>query len=360
MMVAQPSEGSCTLARKVIVAGGAGFLGSHLCDRLLADGLRVVCVDNFSTGCRENIAHILDHEQFSLVEHDINDPLHIRAKSIYNLACPASPSQYQADPLQTIKTNVNGSINLLELALNTGARILQASTSEVYGDALECPQRESYQGNVNPTGPRACYDEGKRCAETLYFDYWRTRSVQVRVARIFNTYGPRLRPDDGRVISNFIVQAITGEPITIYGDGSQTRSFCYVDDLIDGLVRFMDAPASGPGPLNLGNPAEIRIIELARSILRLTRSRSKIVHCALPQDDPRRRCPEIGKAEKAIGWKPRISLERGLECTIEYFEERLRRALVGSEKIGAAMETRETDNGVRAGLVLEQRSQACL
>ena len=307
-----------------MVTGGAGFLGSHLCERLLADGLNVICVDNFYTGTRDNVVHLLDHPQFEMVRHDITFPLYMEVEQIYNLACPASPVHYQLDPVQTTKTIVHGAINMLGLAKRTGARILQASTSEVYGDPEVHPQPESYWGNVNPIGPRACYDEGKRCAETLFFDYYRQHQLPIRVARIFNTYGPRMHPSDGRVVSNFIVQALRDKPITVYGDGSQTRSFCYVDDLIDGLVRLMAAPDAVTGPVNLGNPGEFTILELAEKVIAMTCSASTIEQHPLPEDDPLQRCPDIALAKKTLDWQPAIPLDDGLERTIRYFSEVLR------------------------------------
>jgi len=309
--------------KRVLVTGGAGFLGSHLCERLLAMGNEVLCVDNYFTGRRENILHLVDHPRFEVVRHDITWPLYVEVDEIYNLACPASPVHYQHDPVQTTKTSVHGAINMLGLAKRVKAKIFQASTSEVYGDPTVHPQTEDYRGNVNPIGPRACYDEGKRCAETLFFDYHRQHKVRIRVARIFNTYGPRMHPNDGRVVSNFIVQALRGEPITVYGDGSQTRAFCYVDDLIEGFIRLMDAPDTVTGPINLGNPVEFTIGELARKIIDLTGSSSKIVYKPLPVDDPTQRCPDITLARKLLGWEPKVPLETGLLRTIEYFDKLL-------------------------------------
>jgi UDP-glucuronate decarboxylase len=309
---------------RVLVTGGAGFLGSHLCERLLADGHEVLCVDNFFTGTKRNIEHLMDHARFELMRHDVTIPLFVEVDAIYNLACPASPVHYQHDPVQTTKTSVHGAINMLGLAKRVGARIFQASTSEVYGDPEEHPQRESYWGHVNPIGVRSCYDEGKRCAETLFFDYHRQWGLDIRVARIFNTYGPRMHPNDGRVVSNFIVQALRGEPITVYGNGSQTRSFCYVDDLIEGFVRFMAAPAPCTGPVNLGNPGEFTILELAERIIDMTNSSSKIVHKPLPADDPTQRRPDISLARERLKWEPRVLLNEGLKPTIEYFERLLR------------------------------------
>jgi UDP-glucuronate decarboxylase len=305
----------------VLVTGGAGFLGSHLCERLIDQGADVLCVDNFFTGTRRNVARLFSHPRFELLRHDVTFPLYVEVESIYNLACPASPIHYQRDPVQTTKTSVHGAINMLGLAKRTRARILQASTSEVYGDPATHPQSESYWGNVNPIGPRSCYDEGKRCAETLFFDYYRQHSLQIKVARIFNTYGPRMQLDDGRVVSNFIVQALKGEDLTIYGDGSQTRSFCYVDDLIEALVRLMDTRPDFTGPINLGNPREFSMLELAELVLKLTGSRSKIVFRPLPADDPARRCPDIALARGILGWEPKVDLATGLKRTVDYFRE---------------------------------------
>ncbi len=304
---------------RVIVTGGAGFLGSHLCERLLGQGHDVLCVDNFYTGQKDNIAHLIATPHFELLRHDVTFPLYVEADQIYNLACPASPIHYQFDPVQTTKTSVHGAINMLGLAKRTKARILQASTSEVYGDPAVHPQPESYWGNVNPIGSRSCYDEGKRCAETLFFDYYRQHNLEIKVVRIFNTYGPRMHTFDGRVVSNFIVQALTGKEITIYGDGAQTRSFCYVDDLIDGLVKMMDSQRAFVGPVNLGNPTESTMLELAELAVRKTGSRSKIVHKPLPEDDPRQRSPDISLARKELSWEPTISLEKGFDRTIEFF-----------------------------------------
>ena len=306
--------------KSVLVTGGAGFLGSFLCERLLEQGNEVLCVDNFFTGSKQNVRHLLDHARFELVRHDITVPLYVEVDEIYNFACPASPVYYQRNPTQTTRTSVHGAINMLGLAKRIGARILQASTSEVYGDPGVHPQRESYWGHVNPIGPRACYDEGKRCAETLFFDYHRQHQLKVKVARIFNTYGPRMHPSDGRVISNFIVQALRGEPITIYGDGSQTRSFCYRDDLIDGCMRLMDSPDYVTGPINLGNPTESTICELAERIVSMSGSRSAIVTLPLPVDDPVRRCPDVTLACEVLGWTPKVSLVTGLRHTIDYFD----------------------------------------
>lgn len=304
---------------KVMVTGGAGFLGSHLCDRLIADGHDVLCVDNYFTGCKGNIRHLLGNPFFELLRHDITFPLYVEVDQIYNLACPASPVHYQYDPVQTTKTSVHGAINMLGLAKRVGARIFQASTSEVYGDPEIHPQPESYWGRVNPIGPRSCYDEGKRCAETLFFDYYRQHKLEIKVVRIFNTYGPRMHPNDGRVVSNFIVQAIKGEDITIYGDGTQTRSFCFVDDLIEGFVRMMSSDAEFTGPVNMGNPGEFTMLELAEAVIRLTGSKSRLVFKPLPTDDPRQRKPDISLVSEKLGWKPTVSLDEGLLKTIAYF-----------------------------------------
>jgi UDP-glucuronate decarboxylase len=305
--------------RRSLVTGGAGFLGSHLCERLLQEGHDVLCVDNFFTGSRENILHLLSNPHFELMRHDITFPLYVEADEIYNLACPASPIHYQYDPVQTTKTSVHGAINMLGLAKRLRARILQASTSEVYGDPEIHPQPEGYWGRVNTIGPRACYDEGKRCAETLFFDYHRQHALEIKVARIFNTYGPRMHPNDGRVVSNFIVQALKNEPITIYGSGQQTRSFCYVDELIDGLYRLMQSPADLTGPVNLGNPVEFTMIDLARKIIAQCGSSSELSFKPLPEDDPRQRQPDIGLAKRTLGWMPTVALDAGLQKTIEYF-----------------------------------------
>lgn len=307
----------------ILVTGGAGFLGSHLCDRLLADGHEVICLDNFFTGTKGNIEHLIGHPRFELMRHDVTFPLYVEVDQIYNLACPASPIHYQHDPVQTTKTSVHGAINMLGLAKRLKCRIFQASTSEVYGDPSVHPQTEDYWGNVNPIGPRSCYDEGKRCAETLFFDYWRQHKLEIKVARIFNTYGPRMHPSDGRVVSNFIVQALKGEPITIYGDGAQTRSFCYVDDLIDGFIRLMNSPKELTGPVNLGNPNEFTIKELAELAIDMTGSKSKLVYQPLPQDDPKQRQPNIRLANDELGWKPTVPLRDGLRLTICYFEKLL-------------------------------------
>ena len=306
--------------RRIVVTGGAGFLGSHLCDLLIGEGHEVLCVDNFFTGSRRNIAHLLNHPRFELVRHDVNFPFYAEVDEIYNLACPASPVHYQFDPVQTTKTSVIGAINILGLAKRVKAKVFQASTSEVYGDPVVHPQTEDYWGNVNPIGLRACYDEGKRCAETLFFDYKRQHDLDVKVVRIFNTYGPRMRSDDGRVVSNFIVQALTGQDITIYGDGSQTRSFCFVDDLIRGFYLMMNSDRSVAGPVNLGTPVETTMIELAREILDITGSKSKLRHEPLPQDDPKQRLPDIALARKSLGWTPAVSLRPGLARTVAYFE----------------------------------------
>ena len=311
------------LRPRVLVTGGAGFIGSHLCERLVASGSDVLCVDNFFTGTRDNIAHLIGNPRFELLRHDVTEPLRVEVDRIFNLACPASPVHYQFNPAQTVKTSVHGAINLLGLAKRTKARILQASTSEVYGDPTVHPQTEDYWGNVNPIGPRACYDEGKRCAETLFFDYHRQHAVDIRVVRIFNTYGPRMHPNDGRVVSNFIVQALRGEDLTIYGEGTQTRSFCYVDDLVDGLLRMMDAPAGTTGPINLGNPVEFTMLQLAEEVLRQTGSRSRLVRKPLPQDDPKQRQPDITRARAILGWEPRLALADGLQRTIAYFRNLL-------------------------------------
>ena len=309
--------------KRVMVTGGAGFLGSHLCERLLRDGHDVLCVDNYFTGRKDNIAHLLNDPHFEAMRHDITFPLYVEVDEIYNLACPASPVHYQYDPVQTTKTSVIGAINMLGLAKRIGAKILQASTSEVYGDPTVHPQTEEYRGNVNPLGPRACYDEGKRCAETLFFDYLRQHRTRIKVARIFNTYGPRMHPNDGRVVSNFIVQALRGEDITLYGDGSQTRAFCYVDDLVDGLIRLVATGDATTGPVNLGNPHEIPVSELADRVIRLTGSRSRIVYRELPQDDPVQRCPDITMARRILEWEPRVALDDGLARTIAYFDRML-------------------------------------
>ena len=308
------------LQNRILVTGGSGFLGSHLCERLLADKAQVICVDNFFTGSRSNIEHLLDNKSFELIRHDVTFPLYLEVDEIFNLACPASPIHYQHDPVQTTKTSVHGAINMLGLAKRVKAKILQASTSEVYGDPDVHPQTEDYWGHVNPIGTRSCYDEGKRCAETLFFDYWRQHALRIKVARIFNTYGPRMHPNDGRVVSNFIVQALLGRDIEVYGDGSQTRSFCYVDDLIDGLVRLMKSADEVTGPINIGNPSEFSIRELAAMVIAMTGSRSAIVNRPLPADDPRQRQPDISRAQAALGWTPKTQLKDGLARTISYFE----------------------------------------
>lgn len=310
---------------KVLVTGGAGFLGSHLCERLVQRGDDVLCVDNYFTGDKSNISHLLAEPNFEMMRHDVTFPLYVEVDQIYNLACPASPVHYQQDPVQTTKTSVHGAINMLGLAKRTGARILQASTSEVYGDPEVHPQSEVYWGKVNPIGIRSCYDEGKRCAETLFFDYHRQHGLEIKVARIFNTYGPRMNPNDGRVVSNFIVQALTGADITIYGNGSQTRSFCYRDDLIEAMIRFMETGATITGPLNIGNPGEFTIKELAELIIIKTNSKSKIIYKNLPEDDPKQRCPDIAAARSLLSWEPQTNLSSGLDKTIEYFENRLRK-----------------------------------
>jgi UDP-glucuronate decarboxylase len=308
------------LERRVLISGGAGFLGSHLADRLLESGYQVLCVDNFFTGTRRNIEHLLDHKRFELLRHDITHPLFVEVDEIFNLACPASPIHYQRDPVQTTKTSVLGAINMLGLAKRLKIKILQASTSEVYGDPSVHPQTESYWGNVNPIGPRSCYDEGKRCAETLFFDYRRQNGLPIKVVRIFNTYGPRMHPNDGRVVSSFVVQALRNQDITVFGDGEQTRSFCYVDDLIRGVIKMMDTDEDTVGPINIGNPEEFTMRELAEIVIELTGSRSKIVHRPLPQDDPRQRRPDISEAERLLDWRPATPLKQGLQKTIGYFE----------------------------------------
>jgi UDP-glucuronate decarboxylase len=312
------------LQERILVTGGSGFLGSHLCERLLGQGAEVICLDNFFTGTRRNIEHLLDHKRFELIRHDVTFPIYLEVDQIYNLACPASPIHYQHDPVQTTKTSVHGAINMLGLAKRVKAKILQASTSEVYGDPDVHPQTEDYWGHVNPIGLRSCYDEGKRCAETLFFDYWRQVKLRIKVARIFNTYGPRMHPHDGRVVSNFIIQALLGREITVYGDGSQTRSFCYVDDLIDGLVRLMGSSDDVIGPINIGNPVEFSMLQLADLVRELTGSRSRIIHRPLPEDDPRQRQPDISRAQEILGWKISTPLKDGLAKTITYFEALLR------------------------------------
>jgi UDP-glucuronate decarboxylase len=323
------------LEQRILVTGGSGFLGSHLCDRLVSEGANVICVDNFFSGTRRNVEHLISQKRFELIRHDVTFPLYLEVDKIYNLACPASPIHYQRDPVQTTKTSVHGAINMLGLAKRVKAKILQASTSEVYGDPNVHPQTEDYWGHVNPIGRRSCYDEGKRCAETLFFDYWRQHKLRIKVARIFNTYGPRMHPNDGRVVSNFIVQALLGNDITIYGEGSQTRSFCYVDDLVDGLVRLMGSPDNVTGPINIGNPLEFTILQLAREVIDLTGSRSHVVHRPMPQDDPRQRRPDISKAQDILGWAPRTQLREGLGRTISYFDGLLKdesvRAMIVNE-----------------------------
>ncbi len=315
------------MKKSILVTGGAGFLGSHLCGRLLREGHSVVCLDNFFTGTKENLVLFRDHPDFKLLQKDVCAPFSVEVDEIYNLACPASPIHYQHDPVQTIKTNVLGAINVLALALELKAKVFQASTSEVYGDPVEHPQKESYWGNVNPIGFRSCYDEGKRCAETLFFDYFRQYKLPIKVGRIFNTYGPRMHPNDGRVVSNFIVQALKGEPITIYGDGTQTRSFCYVDDLIDAFIKFMQTDHQITGPINLGNPTEFSMLELAEQILALTGSRSQLIFKPLPSDDPKQRRPDISLAQSQLRWQPKIALKEGLLSTIRYFENILQSSL---------------------------------
>ncbi len=317
------SERAISVPKKILITGGAGFIGSHLCERLLSDGNDVICVDNYFTGIKDNIAHLMDNPRFEVMRHDVTFPLYVEVDEIYNLACPASPVHYQHDPVQTTKTSVHGAINLLGLAKRLRAKIFQASTSEVYGDPEVHPQNESYWGNTNPIGQRACYDEGKRCAETLFFDYWRQHGLRIKVARIFNTYGPRMHPNDGRVVSNFIVQALRGEDITIYGDGSQTRSFCYVEDLVEAFVRSMDTDDDFTGPVNIGNPGEFTILELAEKVIAAIGNDSKIVNMPLPNDDPARRRPDISLAQEKLGWEPTIDLDQGLERTISYFDKLL-------------------------------------
>jgi UDP-glucuronate decarboxylase len=308
---------------RILVTGGAGFIGSHVCERLVRAGHDVICLDNLFTGNKANIAHLLDERNFEFIRHDVTEPLHLEVDQIYNLACPASPIHYQHDPVKTVKTSVHGAINVLDLAHRCGARVLQASSSEVYGDPNIHPQREVYWGNVNPIGPRACYDEGKRCAETLFFDYHRQHGVDIRVARIFNTYGPRMHPSDGRVVSNFIVQALLGRALTIAGDGNQTRSFCFVDDLVDGMIAYMDREAATPGPINLGNPNEMTVRELADVVLGVCGSESKIVWVPQPEDDPTRRRPDISQAKQLLGWEPKVVLAEGIAATVAYFRELL-------------------------------------
>ena len=318
--IASTTMNRTLISKRILVTGGAGFLGSHLCERLVAEGNDVLCVDNYFTGRRANVAHLMDKPNFDLIRHDVTFPLYVEVDEIYNLACPASPVHYQFDPVQTTKTSVHGAINMLGLAKRTRARIFQASTSEVYGDPSQHPQTEEYWGNVNPVGPRSCYDEGKRCAETLFFDYRRQHGLRTKVARIFNTYGPRMHPNDGRVVSNFIVQALKGQPITIYGDGRQTRSFCYVDDLIEGFVRLMATPDDVTGPINIGNPGEFSIRQQAETVFDMTGSRSQIVSLPLPENDPKQRRPDISKAGEILGWQPTVELKIGLKRTINYFD----------------------------------------
>jgi len=327
------------LETRVLVTGGAGFLGSHLCERLLTEGASVICADNYFTGTKRNIERLIEHPRFESMRHDVTFPLYVEVDQIYNLACPASPIHYQHDPVQTTKTSVNGAINMLGLAKRLRAKILQASTSEVYGDPSVHPQAEDYWGHVNPIGPRSCYDEGKRCAETLFFDYWRQHNLAIKVARIFNTYGPRMHPNDGRVVSNFIVQALLGRDLTVFGDGLQTRSFCYVDDLVDGLIRLMKTPHGVTGPINIGNPKEFTVLQLASLVIELTGSRSRIVHRPRPQDDPRQRRPDISKANDLLSWSPKTELVDGLIRTIEYFETLL------------------TDGNIRASIAHDQNAE---
>jgi len=334
-----PNQGwgnSMHLAQRILVTGGAGFLGSHLCERLLASGANVICVDNYFSGTRSNVEHLLDHKSFELIRHDVTFPFFVEVDQIYNLACPASPIHYQRDPVQTTKTSVHGAINMLGLAKRVKAKILQASTSEVYGDPSVHPQTEDYWGHVNPIGPRSCYDEGKRCAETLFFDYRRQHNMPIKVMRIFNTYGPRMHPNDGRVVSNFVIQALLGQDITVYGDGSQTRSFCYVDDLIDGMMRLMATPDAITGPINIGNPTEFTILQLASQVIEMTGSRSKIVHRQKPQDDPQQRRPDISRAQEVLKWSPRTPLQDGLKTTIAFFDELLKDQGVRAMVVGAA------------------------
>lgn len=312
-----------SVPKKILITGGAGFIGSHLCERLLNEGNDVLCVDNYFTGAKDNIAHLLDNPRFEIMRHDVTFPLYVEVDEIYNLACPASPVHYQYDPVQTTKTSVHGAINMLGLAKRLRAKVFQASTSEVYGDPEVHPQHESYWGNTNPIGPRSCYDEGKRCAETLFFDYWRQHQLQIKVARIFNTYGPRMHPNDGRVVSNFIVQALQGDDITLYGDGSQTRSFCYVDDLVEAFVRIMATDDDFVGPVNIGNPGEFTILQLAEKVIEFIGSTSKIVNKPLPMDDPTRRRPDITLAQEKLGWEPKVELDEGLRLTIDYFDKLL-------------------------------------
>ena len=321
--------------KRVLVTGGAGFIGSHLCERLLQDRCEVLCVDNYFTSRRHNIAHLLDHPSFEVIRHDVTFPLYVEIDEIYNLACPASPVHYQHDPVQTTKTSVMGAINMLGLAKRLKAKILQASTSEVYGDPIEHPQTEAYRGNVDITGPRACYDEGKRCAEALFFDYHRQHQLRIKIARIFNTYGPRMHPNDGRVVSNFVVQALRGEPLTIFGDGQQTRAFCYIDDLVDGLIRLMNSPDELIGPINLGNPVELTVRELAEQVIDLTGTGTKVEQRPLPIHDPVQRCPDISRAHDELGWTPRVQLDQGLRRTIAYFREQLQETGPGVDQLAS-------------------------
>src|SRR5438067_8386653 len=325
-LLPMPQGSPALTERRVLVTGGAGFIGSHLCERLLERGDEVLCIDNFYTGTRRNVQHLRSHPRFGLMRHDVCFALYVEVDEIFNLACPASPIHYQFDPVQTTKVSVHGSINMLGLAKRVKAKVLQASTSEVYGDPTVHPQKEDYWGNVNPIGPRSCYDEGKRCAETLFFDYYRQHRLPIKVARIFNTYGPRMHPNDGRVVSNFVVQALQGTDITVYGDGSQTRSFCHISDLVEALVRLMAKPEEFTGPVNLGNPKEFTILQLAETVVRMTRSRSKIVFKPLPADDPAQRQPDITLARKALGWEPKVALEDGLRDTVDYFKQALAQA----------------------------------
>jgi UDP-glucuronate decarboxylase len=335
-MRAASGYGSRLRRRRVLVTGGAGFIGSHLCERLLARGDDVLCVDNYYTGARDNVTHLADHPQFEFLRHDVTFPLYVEVDEIYNLACPASPVHYQWDPVQTTKTSVHGAINMLGLAKRTKAKILQASTSEVYGDPQVHPQPEDYWGHVNPIGPRSCYDEGKRAAETLFFDYHRQHGLQIKVARIFNTYGPRMHPNDGRVVSTFVVQALRGEPLTVFGDGTQTRSFCYVDDLVEGLVGLMDSPDEVTGPINLGNPAEFSMLQLAELVIEMTGSSSEIEFRELPSDDPRQRQPDITRARQALGWEPTVPLAEGLARTVNYFAALLEQGSEGRSDVSRA------------------------
>jgi UDP-glucuronate decarboxylase len=344
--------------KRVLVTGGAGFLGSHLCERLLALGHHVFCLDSFETGRMENISHLMGHRGFRFIKHDVIEPLELRVDEIYNLACPASPVHYQADPIHTLKTSVYGSIHLLDLAARRKARILQASTSEVYGDPKEHPQQEDYWGNVNPNGIRACYDEGKRCAETLFFDYHRRCGVEIKIARIFNTYGPRMDQDDGRVISNFIVQALQNQPITVYGDGRQTRSFCFVKDMIDGLLALMESPADLTGPLNLGNPHEVTVLHLADRVLLLTESKSRVSFKPLPQDDPIRRQPDISRARASLLWQPRTDLNTGLRATIDYFRRLLEESLPSGQTRKTAIVEEPVRLAQRVIPIVEERRAA--